>query len=173
MEGPVGIIETDQAPTGTSVPSLMMGYKNFGKISYWGFDTALKYRPTDNLTLFANYSVISQTEFEDDDFGDIRETGTYSMNHSKHRVKTGLNYNRGKWVFGASHKYDDGFNANMGVYSGNVPQKNIYDTNIGYKINAKTQIDIALYNVTNHKYSLFPGMPEMGTMGMATVKLDL
>ena len=173
LEGPVGIIETDQAPTGTSVPSLMMGYKNFGKISYWGFDTALKYRPTDNLTLFANYSVISQTEFEDDDFGDIRETGTYSMNHSKHRVKTGLNYNRGKWVFGASHKYDDGFNANMGVYSGNVPQKNIYDTNIGYKINAKTQIDIALYNVTNHKYSLFPGMPEMGTMGMATVKLDL
>ena len=173
LEGPVGIIETDQAPTGTSVPSLMIGYKNFGKISYWGFDTALKYRPTDNLTLFANYSVISQTEFEDDDFGDIRETGTYSMNHSKHRVKTGLNYNRGKWVFGASHKYDDGFNANMGVYSGNVPQKNIYDTNIGYKINAKTQIDIALYNVTNHKYSLFPGMPEMGTMGMATVKLDL
>jgi hypothetical protein len=52
-------------------------------------------------------------------------------------------------------------------------KKNIYDTNIGYKINAKTQIDIALYNVTNHKYSLFPGMPEMGTMGMATVKLDL
>ena len=173
MEGPVGIIETDQAPNGTSVPSLMMGYKNFGQISYWGFDTALKYRPSDNLTLFANYSVISQTEFEDDDFGDIRETGTYSMNHSKHRVKTGLNYNRGKWVFGASHKYDDGFNANMGVYSGIVPQKNIYDTNIGYKINAKTQIDIALYNVTNQRYSLFPGMPEMGTMGMATVKLDL
>ena len=173
--GPVGIIETDQAPTGTSVPSVMMGYKNFGKISYWGFDTAFKYKPTDNLTLFANYSVISQTEFEGDDFGKyaVNETGTYFMNHSKHRVKTGLNYARGKWIFGASHKYDDGFNASMGVYSGNVPQKNIYDTNIGYKLNSKTQIDIALYNVTNKKYSLFPGMPEMGTMGMATVKLDL
>ena len=173
--GPVGIIETDQAPTGTSVPNLMMGYKNFGQISYWGFDTAFKYKATDNLSIFANYSVVSQTQFEGDDFGKygVNETETYSLNHSKHRIKTGLNYSRGKWIFGASHKYDDGFNADMGVYSGTVPQRNIYDTNIGYKINAKTQIDLALYNVTNKKYSVFPGMPEMGTMGMATIKLDL
>ena len=173
MEGPVGIIESDQAPTGTSVPNLMMGYKNFGKIKYWGFDTALKYIANDNLTLFANYSVISETEFSKDDLGAIDETGTYYMNHSKQRIKTGLSYNRGKWFFGLSHKYDDGLNANMGVYSGNVPQRNIFDTNIGFKLNSKTKIDLAVYNLMNEKYSLFPGMPEMGTMGMATVKLDL
>ena len=151
----------------------MMGYKNFGKIKYWGFDTALKYIANDNLTLFANYSVISETEFSKDDLGAIDETGTYYMNHSKQRIKTGLSYNRGKWFFGLSHKYDDGFNANMGVYSGNVPQRNIFDTNIGFKLNSKTKIDLAVYNLMNEKYSLFPGMPEMGTMGMATVKLDL
>ena len=172
LTGAVGIIETDQAPQ-DGRRHIMMGYKNFGKISYWGFDTAIKWKPSDNLTMFANYSTISETEFTQDEIGALDATGSYYMNHSKQRVKTGLNYASGKWVFGLSHKYDDGFNANMGIYSGNVESRNIYDTNLGLKINSKTSIDLAVYNLLGEKYSVFPGMPEMGMSGMATLKFEL
>ena len=152
----------------------MLGYKNFGKISYWGFDTAMKWRASDDLTFFANYSTISETEFSKDEIGALDQTGAYYMNHSKQRVKTGLNYASGKWVFGLSHKYDDGFNANMGaIYSGVVESRNIYDTNVGFKINSKTHFDLAVYNLLGQKYTVFPGMPKMGMSTMATLKLDL
>ena len=173
LTGAVGVIETDQAPQ-DSKRHIMLGYKNFGKISYWGFDTAMKWRASDDLTFFANYSTISETEFSKDEIGALDETGEYYMNHSKHRVKTGLNYASGKWVFGLSHKYDDGFNANMGaIYSGVVESRNIYDTNVGFKINSKTHFDLAVYNLLGQKYTVFPGMPKMGMSTMATLKLDL
>ena len=173
LTGVVGVIETDQAPQ-DGRRNIMMGYKNFGKISYWGFDTALKWRPSDNLTMFANYSTVSETEFSKDEVGALDETGTHYMNHSKHRVKTGLNYASGKWVFGLSHKYDSGFNADMGAfYSGIVGQRNIYDTNVGLNVNPKTYLDIAVYNLGGEKYSVFPGMPLVGMSGMVTLRLDL
>ena len=172
LTGAVGLIETDQAPE--SGNNIMMGYKNFGKISYWGFDTALNWRPTDSFSMFANYSVISETEFTKDDLGALDDPNSYFMNHSKHRVKTGLNYASGKWVFGLSHKYDSGFNADMGAfYSGIVGQRNIYDTNVGLNINPKTYLDIAVYNLGGEKYSVFPGMPLVGMSGMVTLRLDL
>ncbi len=172
LTGAVGLIETDQAPE--SGNNIMMGYKNFGKISYWGFDTALNWRPSDSFSMFANYSVISETEFTKDDLGALDDPNSYFMNHSKHRVKTGLNYASGKWVFGLSHKYDSGFNADMGAfYSGIVGQRNIYDTNVGLNINPKTYLDIAVYNLGGEKYSVFPGMPLVGMSGMVTLRLDL
>ena len=170
---PVGVIQSDQAPEDGG-PHLMMGYKNFGKISYWGFDTALNWRPTDDLTMYANYSVVSETEFEKDEIGALDDPNSYFMNHSKHRVKTGFNYSTGKYNFGLSHKYDSGFNADMGTfYSGAVKQRNIYDFNVGMNINSKTYFDLALYNVAGKRYSVFPGMPLMGMSGIATLRLEL
>jgi iron complex outermembrane receptor protein len=173
LNGAVGVIESDQAPN-NGKNNIMMGYRNFGKIKYWGIDTGLKWRPSDNLSMFVNYSGVSETEFARDDIGDINETNTYFMNHSKTRVKSGFNYAAGKWVFGLSHKYDSGFNADMGqFYSGLVGQRNIYDTNIGLKVSPKTYIDLAVYNLGGEKYSVFPGMPLIGMSGLLTLRLDL
>ena len=173
FNGAVGVIESDQAPN-NGKNNIMMGYRNFGKIKYWGIDTGLKWRPSDNLSMFVNYSGVSETEFARDDIGDINETNTYFMNHSKTRVKSGFNYAAGKWVFGLSHKYDSGFNADMGsFYSGLVGQRNIYDTNIGLKVSPKTYIDLAVYNLGGEKYSVFPGMPLIGMSGLLTLRLDL
>tara|TARA_B100001057_G_scaffold229311_1_gene229592 strand:- start:6639 stop:7097 length:459 start_codon:yes stop_codon:yes gene_type:complete len=152
----------------------MMGYRNFGKISYWGFDTSANWVATDDLTIYANYSVVSETEFNRGDLGDFNETASYFLNHSKHRLKTGLNYSTGQFDFGLAHKYDSGFNANMGpFYSGLVPQRNIVDFNVGLNINSNTYLDVSLYNLGGEKYSVFPGMPLIGMSGVATLKIEL
>ena len=173
LNGVVGIVQTDQAPQDGN-PHVMMGYRNFGKISYWGFDTSANWVATDDLTIYANYSVVSETEFNRGDLGDFNETASYFLNHSKHRLKTGLNYSTGQFDFGLAHKYDSGFNANMGpFYSGLVPQRNIVDFNVGLNINSNTYLDVSLYNLGGEKYSVFPGMPLIGMSGVATLKIEL
>ena len=113
-------------------------------------------------------------EFDKDEVGELDDPNTYYLNHSKHRVKSGLSYSIGSFNFGLSHKYDSGFNANLGVYSGVVTQRNVYDTNLGLQINPKTYLNIAVYNIFGgESYSTFPGMPMMGMSGMATLRLDL
>ena len=173
LNGVVGVVQSDQAPQDGN-PHIMMGYRNFGKISYWGFDTAAEWNVSEDLNVYANYSVVSETEFSRGDLGDYNETASYYLNHSKHRLKTGLSYSTGKFNFGLAHKYDSGFNSLMGpFYSGVVPQRNIIDFSLGVNVNSNTNLDISLYNIGGEKYSVFPGMPLIGMSGVATLKIQL
>jgi len=171
--GAIGTIQSDQAPD-NGKPNVMLGYRNYGKVNYWGFESGLKYRANDNLTLYTNYSVVSQTVFEGEDLGDINETGSWHLNHSKNRVKAGFVYDNGrKWNLGLSYKYDGGFDASMGAfYSGVVESRNIYDANLGYDINPKTKLSMNIVNLTDEVYSFLPNMPLLGRQVMFSLKRD-
>jgi iron complex outermembrane receptor protein len=171
--GVLGTVETDQAPD-NGEPNVMLGYRNFGKVNYWGFESGLKFRATDNLTLHANYSTVSQTVFTKDDLGSLTETGAYHLNHSKHRAKAGFAYDNGrKWNVGLSYKYDGGFEASQGaIFSGTVESRNVVDANLGYDINAKTKVGMNVVNLMDEAYSLFPNMPMLGRQVMFSLKRD-
>ena len=166
-QGTIGVIETDKAPN-NGEPNIMLGYKNYGKVNYWGFESGLKFRATDNLTLHANYSTVSKTVFEKDDLGSLTETGSWHLNHSKHRAKAGFAYDNGrKWNLGVAYKYDGGFEASMGnFYSGTVESRNIVYTNLGYDINAKTKVSMNIVNLMDEAYSMLPNMPTLGRQVM-------
>jgi iron complex outermembrane receptor protein len=172
-QGTIGVVETDQAPD-NGEPNIMLGYKNYGKVNYWGFESGLKWRATDNLTLHANYSTVSQTVFEKDDLGSLTETGSWHLNHSKHRVKAGFAYDNGrKWNLGVAYKYDGGFEASMGnFYSGTVESRNIVDANLGYDVNTKTKVSMNIVNLMDEAYSMLPNMPTLGRQGMFSLKRD-
>ena len=152
----------------------MLGYRNYGKVNYWGFEGGLKWRANDNLTLFTNYSTVSQTVFEKDDLGSLTEVGAWHLNHSKHRVKAGLTYDNGrKWNLGLSYKYDGGFEASMGsFYSGTVESRNVYDANLGYDINSKTKLSMNIVNLTDETYSFLPNLPLLGRQVMFSLRRD-
>ena len=171
--GVLGTVETDQAPD-NGEPNVMLGYRNFGKVNYWGFESGLKFRATDNLTLHANYSTVSQTVFTKDALGSLTETGSYHLNHSKHRAKAGFAYDNGKkWNVGLSYKYDGGFEASQGaIFSGTVESRNVVDANLGYDINAKTKVGMNVVNLMDEAYSLFPNMPMLGRQVMFSLKRD-
>ena len=170
-QGTIGVVETDQAPD-NGEPNIMLGYKNYGKVNYWGFESGLKWRATDNLTLHANYSTVSQTVFEKDDLGSLTETGSWHLNHSKHRVKAGFAYDNGrKWNLGVAYKYDGGFEASMGnFYSGTVESRNIVDANLGYDVNTKTKVSMNIVNLMDEAYSMLPNMPTLGRQVMFSLK---
>jgi outer membrane receptor for ferrienterochelin and colicins len=171
--GAIGTVQTDQAPE-NGEPNVMLGYKNYGKVNYWGFEGGLKWRATDNLTLYGNYSTVSQTVFEKDDLGSLLETGSWHLNHSKNRVKAGFAYDNGrKWNMGVGYKYDGGFEASMGnFYSGTVESRNIVDANLGYDINAKTKLSMNIVNLMDEAYSMLPNMPTLGRQVMFSLKRD-
>ncbi len=170
--GALGVIESDQAPEGGE-PSIMMGYKNFGKVNYWGFETEMKWIANDNLSLYGNYSAVSQTTFEKEDLGDLTQTGTWSLNHAAHRVKAGMKYDSGKFNFGMAYKYDGGFEANMGAfYSGTVESRNLVDANFGFDINKKTSVGLNIINLMDKEYSIFPNMAQLGRQVIVSLKHD-
>ncbi len=171
--GTIGVVETDQAPD-NGEPNVMLGYRNYGKVNYWGFEGGLKWRATDDLTLYGNYSVVSQTVFEKEDLGSINETGSWHLNHSKQRVKAGLAYDNGrKWNLGVGYKYDGGFEASMGnFYSGTVESRNIVDANLGYDLNTKTKLSMNIINLMDEVYSMLPNMPLLGRQVMFSLKRD-
>jgi len=171
--GALGVIESDQAPTTDGEPNIMIGYKNFGKVNYWGFETGMKWRANDNLTFYGNYSTVSQTTFEKDDVGSLLETGTWSLNHSKHRAKAGMMYGSEKFNYGIAYKYDGGFDANMGsFYSGTVLKRNLVDANLGYNINSKTSLGLNVINLMDEQYSVFPNMAQLGRQIIVSLKHD-
>ena len=171
--GAIGTVQTDQAPDNGET-NVMLGYRNYGKVNYWGFEGGLKWRANDNLTLFTNYSTVSQTVFEKDDLGSLTEVGAWHLNHSKHRVKAGLTYDNGrKWNLGLSYKYDGGFEASMGsFYSGTVESRNVYDANLGYDINSKTKLSMNIVNLTDETYSFLPNLPLLGRQVMFSLRRD-
>ena len=173
LNGAVGVIETDQAPTTDGEPNIMYGYKNFGKVNYWGFETGMKWRASEKLSLYGNYSTVSQTTFKQDALGSLLETGTWSLNHSKQRVKAGMMYDSGKFNYGIAYKYDGGFDATMGsFYSGTVLKRNLVDANLGYNINSKTSLGLNVVNLMDEQYSVFPNMAQLGRQVIVSLKHD-
>jgi iron complex outermembrane receptor protein len=171
--GAVATIQTDQAPD-NGEPNVMMGYVNYGKVNYWGFESSLKWRASDNLTLYGNYSTVSQTVFKQDDLGSLLETGSWALNHAARRFKAGFSYDNGrKWNIGVGYKYDGGYDVLAGsLFSGHVKPRNVVDTNLGYDINVKTKLSMNIANLMDEQYSMFPNMPQIGRQVMFSLKHD-
>ena len=166
---PTGIVNTDQS---FMRGPINFGYKNFGEIEFYGADISTEYAATENISLFANYSWLSQNFFEKDDVGE-GETGgsTYNLNTPKHRVKAGMSYYPSKGFSGGlSMRYQNSFTSDQGWYIGVVPKRTVWDANLGYKFSQKTQLGVNVSNLLGKKYRVYNGMPEIGTSAVASLK---
>ncbi len=166
---PIGIVNSDQS---IQRGSINFGFINYGEIEYYGTDISTEYLATNDLSLYANYSWISQNWFEDDDLGESETSGRmYSLNTPKHRVKAGLTYYPSKGFSGGlSMRYQNSFSAAQGFYNGFVPKRTVWDAHLGYKFSKKTQLNIDVSNLLGKKYRVYNGMPEIGTSAVASLR---
>ena len=168
---PLGIVNSDQA---YQRGPINLGYRNFGKIEFYGADISTEYEATDNISLYANYSWLSQDFFEKTDVGEGEIGGrSYSLNTPKHRVKAGMTYYPSKGFSGGlSMRYQNSFNADQGWYSGFVPKRTVWDAHLGYKFSKKTQLNVNVSNLLGKKYRVYNGMPEIGTSAVASLRYN-
>lgn len=167
----LGLVETDQMPEG-GLPHLAYGYRNFGELTYYGVDAGANYLVSDAISIFGNYSWVSDNSFVGAELGeDEASTNRFDLNFSQHRIRAGAAYQPLTGVQGGfSVMHNSEFEANLGIYGGTVAARTLVDFNVGYKMSNGLALTVSVENALNNKYRTFPTMPEIGTRVLGTIR---
>ena len=171
---PVGLVEPEEnvaarQAAGQSRPELMLTYVNFGDIDFFGTDIAVRYRATDNIEVFGNYSGMSDSFFDPEETGE-EETGLVaSMNAPQHKVRFGASYSQPNgFSFNAAGRWRDGFEVRSGVHNGRVNDVFVLDLGAGYDfgeyVPGDVRLDVSAQNVLNNRHRQYVNAPELGRL---------
>ena len=166
-------IQTDQVPN-NGVTHLAAGYRTFNERSYSGWDIGLEYFVNNNLSLFGNYSGVSETDFmqtlKGDDSG--AEFAT-SLNIPKDKFRFGANYTPVLgWRANIAYQHDSSFNPIAGQFSGPTGVRNLVDAGVGYKFKGGIQIDVTATNLLDNEYRYYQNMPLIGRRVVGKIRFD-
>lgn len=162
----LGATPTDQLPT-DGVTHSAAGYRTFEAFEYTGADLGLEYYASEDISIFFNYSMISENEFNPR----IKGTDGSAM--------TSISQPKNKWRAGFTYAPIEGFRANMafqhdpsyqvflGQFSGLTEERNLVDAAAGYKWDNGLSIDLTAQNLFNQEYRYFPGFPKIGRRVLA------
>ena len=177
-------------PIGTVVPdqsedhNLMVTYRNFGEVDYWGADLSAEILVTDRLQISGNYSLVSDDCFvqEDDGEGGHEHDGDctglqdIALNAPRNKGSVGFTFDdrAAGFTLGARVRFTDGFPMNSGVYIGRVERYGVVDASIGYELPFRrgTRLSLTANNVTNNLHREFVGAPEVGRLLLLRVHYD-
>jgi outer membrane receptor for ferrienterochelin and colicins len=168
-----GAVETDGVPQDGMVHNAV-GYRTYGKIAYWGVDLSFGYQINNDFSLFANYSTLSQTDFNATDLGEAANSGlVYNLSVPKSKFRLGATYAPDyAWRGNISFQHDDSFVSNFGQYSGNTDVKNLVDAGVGYKLKSGLSLDLTCTNFFDQKYRAFPNLPKIGRRAIVRLVYD-
>lgn len=171
---PVGLVEPEEnvaarEAIGQTRPELMLTYVNFGNIDFFGTDISVQYQVTDPLSVFANYSGVSDNFFDPEEVGEEGTGLVTSMNASQHKVRFGFNYReQGGWAFNASARWHDGYKVRSGVHNGTVDSYFIVDVGAGYDLSeyvpGTAKLDVMAQNVLDNRHREYVDVPEVGRL---------
>ena len=175
---PVAIVQPIENNRGVgAVPEIILTYRNFGKVNFYGADMAFQYLASDALSVFGNLSLVSDDYFDDEET-DSPGTGLeVALNAPTLKGTAGFKYHFGNGLsVNAAARYTDGFPVLSGPYVGNVPSYALFDIGAGYDLKQFTaglRVDIGISNVTDNFHREFVGAPQMGRMGIARITYDM
>ena len=164
---PVGVVQPNENHAGIgNLPELLVTFPNFGHISYYGADVAVQVLASEELSLFANMSWVSDDFFDNTETGEDEPTATLALNAPALKFKLGGAYrlDNGLSVI-ASGRYVDGFTMVSGQYIGDVDPYFLVDLGVGYDIGRGLRADLNVANVTDNLHREFIGAPKIGRVG--------
>ena len=175
---PVAIVQPIQNNGGPgTVPEIMLTYRNFGKVNFYGSDIAVQYQASKSLSMFGNLSLVSDDYFDDSET-DSPGTGLeVSLNSPALKGTAGFKYifDNGLSV-NAAGRYTDGFPVLSGPYVGDVPSYMLFDLGAGFDLQqfaAGLRVDLGISNLTDNFHREFVGAPQMGRMAIARITYDM
>ena len=162
----IGTTSTEQVPN-NGVTHIAAGYRTFAAYDYWGSDIGLEYYVNGDLSIFGNYSWVSDNEFTAEILGTDGGTEMTSISVPKNKFRLGFNYTPIKGIrVNMSFQHDDSFFANLGQFSGDTDVKNLVDLGVGYKFTNGLSVNLAANNLFNSEYRAFPSFPKIGRLLM-------
>ncbi len=174
-DSPVAVIQSDQevlAPGTVNSVGGFAAYRNFGNINYWGIDASLQILANDNLSLFANLSLVSDDFFDNTELDEENIDLQLALNAPTFKTKVGGAYRLpGGLSLNASARYTEGFPVRSGSdYIGEVDSYFLVDLGAGYNFENSVpglRLDFTIQNLLNNEHREFIGAPQLGRMGLA------
>jgi iron complex outermembrane receptor protein len=169
---PVGTVAPDQR----SDPDLILSYRNFGDVDYWGADMAFQFLVDDKLSFRASGSYVSQECFDFNDDGNCSSAVDIALN-----APTKKGSFSGRWSDAAlgvsvegAVRYSDGFPMNSGVYVGDVEAYTVFDANLSYRlpILSGSTLSVSGMNLFDNLHQEFIGAPFLGRLVMFRLQYD-
>ena len=171
-----------QVPIGTIVPdqvedhNLMVTYRNFGEVDYWGADLAAQILISDRLRITASYSLQSDDCFGENNEGKCLGPFDIALNAPKGKGSVGFTFDdraSGLSLQGRVRMTGE-FPMNSGVYRGPVEAYRVVDASIGYRLPFQpgTHLSLTANNVLDNMHREFVGAPEVGRLLLLRVRHD-
>ena len=175
---PVAVVQpVENNPGVGQTPELMLTYRNFGKVSFYGADVAFQYLANENLSLFGNLSMVSDDYFDEDE---LDESGTgleLALNAPTLKGSAGFKYNFASGLsINAAGRYTDGFPILSGPYVGDLDSYFLLDVGAGYdlsKFQEGLRFDVTVSNATDKMHRQFIGAPQIGRQAMARITYSM
>ena len=171
-----------QVPIGTVVPDgvedhhLMVTYRNFGEVDYWGADLAATILVSDRFQVDANYSFQSDDCFDHENDGDCTGLHDIALNAPRNKGSVGFTFDdrSSGFTLQGRVRMTDGFPMNSGVYVGEVGGYEVIDAAIGYELPFRrgTRVSLTANNVLNNLHREFVGAPEVGRLLLLRLQAD-
>lgn len=176
------VTQVASLPLGTIVPDgagshdLLVTYRNFGDVSYWGADLAAHFLVTDMIQLEGNYSFQSEDCFDFEEDASCIGSQDIALNAPNHKGSFGATVDdqSAGYTAGARVRFNAGFPMNSGVYQGDVEAYQVVDASIGYRLPFQpgTHVSLTANNILNNLHREFVGAPEIGRMLLLRVRYD-
>ena len=171
---PVFGVQESQTSPNDGIMHAAAGYRRYtGTRSHFGSDVNLEYFATDNLTVYANMSWLSQTSWIPGESNDDGLQFRNELQAPKFRARAGMTYSGDKGIFAnLAYQHDDKIYGYEGVYTGWVPVKNLIDFSIGNRFDNFT-LQLSATNLLNTPYRSFVNMPVIGRRVLMTARINL
>jgi len=160
----LGTVTPEEAMNPTDV---MVTYRNFGDITYYGMDFSFAYHLNRHWDFGGSYSYVSKNFFprDDDQVHDIHlnaprnKFGAYvQYGHPTHRIEAR-----------ARVRYVDAFNMVSPFLGSRVDSYILVDVNAGVNLLRNTRLNLTVQNVFDNRHIEFVGAPELGRMTIARI----
>lgn len=184
LEATVTALTTNlaQVPVGTVAPDqrsnsdLILTYRNFGDVDYWGADLAAQFLVDDKLSFRASASYVSEECFDFNDDGSCSSAVDIALNAPGlkgsalarwHDAQSGV-------ALEGRVRYSDGFPMNSGVFVGEIGSYTVFDANLSYRLPMipGATFSVTATNLFDNLHREFIGAPELGRLVMFRMQYD-
>lgn len=169
-------------PFGTVVPDqveasdLLVTYRNFGDVNYWGADLAVQVLASDRVRINGAYSFQSDECFDFNTDGRCTSADDIALNAPRHKGSVGFVFDDqiAGFSFDGRFRMSGGFPMNSGVYIGDVEGYGVVDLGVGWRVpfQPNARLSLSASNVLNNLHREFIGAPELGRLVLARVRYD-
>lgn len=158
-------------PFGTVTPeemlnpdALLITYRNFGDVTYYGLDFGTAYHLNQNWNVGGTYSYVSKNFFAKNE----NQVHDIYLNAPRHKFGLFAKFNHQKSGFSsqARLRFVDGYDMNSPFFGSRVESFTVVDLNVAMDIIYSARLSLSIQNLFDNRHIEFVGAPEIGRLAI-------